>query len=344
MMKNKIGLVIAIFSVMFLLTGCSAKDGMRSVVSFQLGTRIELSVFEGGSGNILAEAVDLISRLENELSRNIEQSEVSRINMNAGISPVNVSEDVFFIINKSIYYSELSEGFFDITVGPLVSLWGIGTADVRVPSPEEISKAVDLIDFRKIKLTPSPLGKMVFLEKKGMEIDLGGIAKGFIADKVYELFKADGVKSAIINLGGDVRLLGRRPEGRLFRIGIQDPFARRGEYLGIYEGENISIVASGVYERYYEEDGVRYHHIFDPKTGYPADNDIMGISVITDKTADADALSTLLFMLGAKGALEFTEGLENAEVIIITKDKKVILSSGIKNSFRLLNNDFVIQN
>jgi len=344
MMKNKIWLTIIIFSVMALSVGCSAKDSMRSVTSFQLGTRVELSVFEGGSSNILREAVNLISALENELSRNMEQSEIFNININAGISSVNVSENAFFIINKSLYYSELSEGSFDITVGPLVSLWGIGTAEVKVPSPDEIHAAVDLIDFRRIKLTTSPSGKMVFLEQKGMEIDLGGIAKGFIADKVYELLKADGVKSAIINLGGDVRLLGRRSEGRLFRIGIQDPFAGRGEYLGIYEGENISIVASGVYERYYEEDGVRYHHIFDPKTGYPADNDIMGISVITDKTADADALSTLLFMLGAKGALEFTEGLENAEVIIITKDKKVILSSGIKNSFRLLNNDFVIQN
>ena len=343
MMKNKIWLTIIIFSVMALSVGCSAKDSMRSVTSFQLGTRVELSVFEGGSSNILREAVNLISALENELSRNMEQSEIFNININAGISSVNVSENAFFIINKSLYYSELSEGSFDITVGPLVSLWGIGTAEVKVPSPDEIHAAVDLIDFRRIKLTTSPSGKMVFLEQKGMEIDLGGIAKGFIADKVYELLKADGVKSAIINLGGDVRLLGRRSEGRLFRIGIQDPFAGRGEYLGIYEGENISIVASGVYERYYEEDGVRYHHIFDPKTGYPADNDIMGISVIAGNAADADALSTLLFMLGAKGALEFAEGLENVEVIIITKDKEVILSSGIKNSFRLLNNDFVIQ-
>ncbi|MCL2793301.1 MAG: FAD:protein FMN transferase [Spirochaetaceae bacterium] len=332
-------IVFSFIAILIFFTGCSRRE-QRSVRSWQLGTLVELSVFEGGGSNILRDAVMLISAYEDKLSRTQELSEISMINRNAGISPVKVSDDTFYIISKSLYYSELSNGFFDITIGPLVSLWGIGTAEARVPSVEEINNAISLIDYRKVRLTPSE--NLVFLEEKGMEIDLGGIAKGFIADKVFEFFIEAGVKSAIINLGGDIRLLGRRPEGRPFRVGIQNPFAGMGEYLGIYHGENISIVASGVYERFFEEDGVRYHHIFNPNTGFPADNDIMGLSVITAQTADADAVSTFLFMLGARGALEVAERLRGVEVIIITEDKRILLSSGIGDSFTLLNNDFVI--
>jgi len=334
--------ILSLVSMLILYTGCSNKrDVKRSEMNFQLGTLVELSIYEGGSKNILTEAFALISSLENKLSRNKEQSEISGININAGISPIEVSDDTYFIINKSIYYSELSKGFFDITVGPLVSLWGIGTAEAKVPPLKEINNLVKLIDYQKIKLTP--LNNLVFLEEKGMEIDLGAIAKGFIADKVCELFKEDGVKGAIINLGGDVRLLGRKPDGKLFRIGIQDPFEKRGVAVGVYEGENISIVTSGVYERYYEENGVRYHHIFNPKTGYPADNDIMGISVITEKAIDGDAISTSFFLLGSKEALALAEKLKDTEVIIITKDKRIILSNGINANFTLANNDFILE-
>ena len=338
--------IFSLVSILLLYTGCSNKrDTIRSGMNFQLGTLIELSIYEGGRKNIIAEAFALISNLENKLSRNKELSEISGINKNAGVSSVEVSDDTFFIIDKSIYYSDISKGFFDISVGPIVSLWGIGTAEAKVPSGKEINNLIGLIDYQKIKLTS--LKKIVYLEEKGMEIDLGAIAKGYIADKVYELFKEDGVTGAIINLGGDVRLLGRKPDsagGKLFRIGIQDPFEKRGVAAGIYEGENISIVTSGVYERYYEENGIKYHHIFNPKTGYPADSDIMGISVITEKATDGDALSTSLFMLGSAEALALAEKLKDTEVIIITKDKKIILSKGIGAKFTLINSDFVINN
>ena len=342
--KLKIWPLVLIFIVIF-YTGYNAcsikKHGIRYAKNYQLGTLIELSIYEGGSKNILTEAFELISALENKLSRNIGASEVSKINRYAGISPVEVSDDTFFVINRTIYYSELSGGFFDITVGPLVSLWGIGTKEANVPSAGDISNVLALIDYKRMKLTPS--NNLVFSENRGMEIDLGAIAKGFIADKVYELFKEDGVKSAIINLGGNVMLLGRKPDGNLFRVGIQNPLYERGVTVGIYEGENVSVVTSGIYERYYEEDGIKYHHIFDPKTGYPIDNDIAGISVITAISTDADALSTSLFALGAEDALGLVEKLENTEAIIITKDKKIILSSGVGNSFTVLDNDFVLE-
>ncbi len=346
MNKNK----IINFSIIFFIflsilhTGCSAgnnkKYNIRSEINSQLGTITELSIYDGGSENVLTQAFDLISSLENSLSRNISSSEISEININAGISPVKVSHNTFFIIEKSIYYSELTNGLFDITIGPLVSLWGIGTEKAKIPSQKEIDTVLSLVDYKNIKLTQSD--NSVFLEKKGMKIDLGAIAKGFIADKVCELFKQDGVKSAIINLGGNVMLLGKKPGGKLFKIGIQDPFDKRGVPLGIFEGENISIVTSGIYERYYEKDSIKYHHILDPKTGYPVDNDIMGISVITEKSVDGDALSTSLFMLGSKGAIDLVEKLKNVEIIVITKDKKILLSSGVGSNFTLMNSDFVL--
>jgi len=175
-----------------------------------------------------------------------------------------------------------------------------------------------------------------------MAIDLGAVAKGFIADKVLELFKANGVKSAIINLGGNVLLLGTKPEGIPFKIGIQNPFDLRGSYLGIIKASDLSIVTSGIYERYFEADGKKYHHILNPKTGYPVENDIMGISVITGKSIDGDCLSTSLFMLGSVKAVDLVEKLENTEAVIITKDKKIILSSGAEKIFSLIDNDFTI--
>ncbi|MCL2293466.1 MAG: FAD:protein FMN transferase [Spirochaetes bacterium] len=340
--KNKATIFLFI-SILFFYAGCNANSRRYSVVSatnIQLGTLIELTIHKGGSNDILREAFELIFALEEKLSRNWQTSEISEINRLAGISPVKVSDNTFFLLERSIYYSELSDGFFDITIGPVVSLWGIGTPDARVPSANEISAALELVGYRRIRLMPA--GNMVFLEERGMEIDLGGIAKGFIADKVYKLFRERGVTSAIINLGGDVRLLGRRPDNRLFRIGIQDPFERRGVHLGIFEGEDISIAASGIYQRYFEEGGKRYHHIFNPKTGYPIDNDIAGLSVFTALSIDADALATVLFALGAKGALDFAEELDGVEVIIVTNDKKIFLSSGVGSSFSLANSDFTI--
>ena len=344
MKSKKYLLIFTVISVLFFFTGCGAgssgREPIRTERNFQLGTIVELSVYKGGNRNILPEAFALVSVLEDKLSRNKELSEISAINKNAGIAPVQVSDDTFFLFEKSIYYSEFSKGFFDITVGPVVSLWGIGTEKPRVPSNKEIDNVLGLIDYRKVKLTPSD--HMVYLKEKGMEIDLGAIAKGYVADKVYEFFVNNGVKSAIINLGGDIRLLGKKPDGKSFRIGIQTPFDSRGVPVGIYEGEEISIITSGIYERYFEEDGIKYHHIFNPKTGYPADNDIMGITIITNTSTDGDALSTSLFMLGSKGALALAENIKDTEVIIITKDKKIVLSSGIGNNFTLTNNDFVI--
>ncbi len=335
-------IALLILTAVFTFTGCGNKADSKPVTesSFQLGTLVELTLYSGPGRQVFKKAFELISAYENTLSRNIESSEVSEINRNAGISPVVVSSDTFFVIEKGLYYSSLTGGLFDISIGPLVSLWGIGSEDARLPTPDEIASALALVDHSKVRLTAGE--NSVFLEKEKMAIDLGAAAKGFIADKVLELLTENSVKSAIINLGGNVVLLGRKPDGRLFRIGIQNPFDTRGSYLGILEGENVSIVTSGIYERYFEEGGKRYHHILNPDTGYPVENDIMGISVITEKSVEGDCLSTSLFMLGSEKALQLVESLENTEALIITKDKKIYLSSGIGNRFTLTDSQFSI--
>jgi len=387
-LKNNILIILAALVVYSgTMSGCSGENGNAGEKSqpvtesrFMLGTLVDLTIYEGENSTVFRKAFNLISEYENMLSRNIDTSEISLINKNAGKLPEPVSVDTLYAINKGLDYSVLTDGLFDISIGPLVTLWGIGTESARLPSDPEIKRAVELTDYKKIFITSdtnsSPglpagsksadvetaenntsksltknlltsgetvfSGKSVFLSKEGMAIDLGAVAKGFIADKVLELFKANGVKSAIINLGGNVLLLGTKPEGIPFKIGIQNPFDLRGSYLGIIKASDLSIVTSGIYERYFEADGKKYHHILNPKTGYPVENDIMGISVITGKSIDGDCLSTSLFMLGSVKAVDLVEKLENTEAVIITKDKKIILSSGAEKIFSLIDNDFTI--
>ncbi|MDX9801862.1 MAG: FAD:protein FMN transferase [Spirochaetia bacterium] len=354
--------LLIFFALLFLflgsLTGCRGRGisagGKKEPFTesrFQLGTLIDLTVYDRESSSVFRKAFDLISEYENMLSRNVETSEISVINKNAGKMPAAVSENTLYAIKKGLEYSALTGGLFDVSIGPLVSLWGIGTESARVPSAGEIRKAVELTDYKKIILSadkhiselPAGMAKnSVFLAKEGMQIDLGAVAKGFIADKVFELFEANGVRSAIINLGGNVLLLGSKPEGIPFKIGIQNPFDTRGSYLGIIEGINISIVTSGIYERYLEKEGKIYHHILNPKTGYPVENDIMGISVITEKSIDGDCLSTSLFMLGSVKALDLVEKLEKTEAVIITREIEILLIIGAKKILSLNENNFIV--
>ena len=355
---NRPGLVrVLIKALIFLLiisvsscTGNSTgeRDGglkPESESSFLLGTLVELSFYGGDYGkDVFREAFRTISQYENILSRTISTSEISALNRNSGTSPVKISESTYFLMEKGRYYSDVSGGLFDISIGPLVSLWGIGTEDAKVPSVYEIENAVKLVDYRKISLVhDQEKGEYsAFLEKQGMQVDLGAIAKGYIADQVKELVTGMGVNSAIINLGGNVLLVGKKPDGSPFRIGIQDPFDNRGKYLGILEAEDVSIVTSGIYERYFEEDGRIYHHILDPVTGFPVENEIMGISVITENSVDGDALSTALFMLGLEKAVDFVNSRESIDAIIISRDKKIYLAGDFSERFRLIDTEFSI--
>lgn len=310
---------------------------------FFLNSILTLDIYDTGLDNakINQEVEDRVRELENKMSTKIATSEVSKINDNAGIDKVKVSDDTYTVIKEALKYGKISKGKFDITVGNLVDLWGIGTENEKVPSKEEIQKALATVDYNKVEIDDN--NKTVFLKDKGMKIDLGAIAKGYVADDIVKILEKDGVKSAIINLGGNVYVYGNKG-GKNFKIGIRNPLSPDpNDYLGIYQSQNESVVTSGVYERFFEKDGKRYHHILSTSDGYPIDNNLISTSIITKSSMDADALSTTTFALGLEEGLKLVENTKNTEAMFITADKKIYMTSGLKEKFELKNSDFTIE-
>ena len=340
---KKIVIFISLILMIFIV-GCSTKDVDNPISRTEIimGTTVGVTLYENGSEEVLDKVFKRVQEIENLVSINKEETEIDKLNENAGISPVKLSDSSFEIIEKALYYSKLSTGGYDLTVGPLVKLWNIGLEGAKVPTPEEISNTLPLIDYNSLELNKE--GQTIFLTKKNMMIDLGSIAKGYAADEISKILAENNVHSAIINLGGNVYAHGEKIDGSDWKIGIQNPFNERGNIVGLVKVKNKTVVTSGIYERYIEQDGVKYHHLLDPKTGYPFDNNIAGVSIITDKSIDADALSTIVFSKGVDEGLKFVEDLPNVDAIFITKDNKIYLSKGIKNIFELQNEDFTLAN
>lgn len=346
--KNLYCFITLTLSSILFITGCMRKQTFSSDVplskqNFILGTLVNITLYDHQSEDLIEEAFSELSKLENILSVNKSNTLIDQINENSGVSPVEVDEETYSLIEKSLYYSELTSGAFDITIGPIVKLWNIGFPDFRVPSQSEINHALPLIDYHLITLNET--NHSVYLEKAGMQLDLGAIGKGYAADKVAQMLRQRGVEHAIIDLGGNIYTLGDKPGNKLWTVGIQDPFNPRGKVLGSIAVSNKSLVTSGIYERYNTaEDGKTYHHILNPSTGYPFDNEIAGVSIISDFSTDGDALSTSTFALGVKEGLDFIESLDGIDAIFVTTDKKIYTTSGIKENFNLLNSDYSICN
>ena len=306
-----------------------------------LGTVTTISLYDHQSEEILDLAIEKLKQLEDTLSINKTGTLLDEINDAAGLHPIIVDKDTYEIIEKGLSYSKLTQGAFDITVGPIVKLWNIGFPEARVPSAEEIDAILPLIGFDKVTLNPNDLS--VYLTQQGMRLDLGGIGKGYAADEIAELLKENGVEHAIIDLGGNIYTLGTKTNNELWTVGVQDPFNPRGQIIGHLKTANQSIVTSGIYERYLEDDsGHKYHHILNPKTGYPYENQIAGVTIVSNLSADGDALSTAVFAMGVEEGLEFVESLEGIDAIFITLDSKIYVSDGLKNSFTLSNDAFTM--
>ncbi|MDI3500811.1 MAG: FAD:protein transferase [Thermoanaerobacter sp.] len=329
-----------IFTVASIFSGCSNKNSQPiSDTQFALDTYCTISIYDNVPKKVLDEGFKAIKDVEDKMSVTIKNSEVNQINENAGIRPVKVSPDTFYVIKKAVHFSDVEKGYFDITVGPIVKLWNIGTDKAKVPSPEEIKAKLPLVNYKDIILDEKNM--TIMLKNKGMSIDLGGIAKGYAADKVAQVLKKEGVKHAIINLGGDVLTIGTKPDGGNWRIGIQTPFKPRGEYLGIVEVSNKTVVTSGVYERYFKKDGKLYHHILNPFTGYPVDNHLYSVTIITDTSIDGDALSKI-FVIGLEEGLKLAESLPGVQAIFVTDDKKVYITSGLKGNFKVTDPEYTL--
>lgn len=336
--------------ISFFLAGCSkpkeinnkeSKDPL-SKTNFFMGTVVSVTLYDHKDEAIIQKAFDRVKEIEDEVSINKSGTELDKVNELSGKEPVKVKNDTFTIVKKGLEYSKLSEGSFDITIGPLVKLWSIGLPEAKVPTKDEIVKTIPLIGYNNLQINEQD--KSIFLKQKGMIIDLGGIAKGYTADEISKVLKDNGIKDAIIDLGGNIFAMGQNPNGNPWRIGIQNPFETRGDLVGSINVINKSVVTSGIYERYIEKDGKRYHHILSPFTGYPYDNEIAGITIVSDKSVDGDALSTTVFSKGLEQGMKFVEKLQGIDAIFVTKDKKVYITSGLKDNFKITNTEFTLSN
>ena len=335
----------------FILVGCAEEKNLADIRNsnqvyedtiFALDTVISIKIYDHGSESLLEEIVSRIKEIENTMSATIETSEVEAINNSAGKQPVEVSEETFYVVQKAIQYSQLSGGKFDITMGPIVKLWGIGTENARLPEEEEILEKLQLVNYKKIQLDEK--NSTVFLEDENMRIDLGGIAKGYVADEVAKILIEEGVKKALINLGGNVYAYGQKENGSPWKVGVQAPYEDRNDYFAVVKVSDQSIVTSGIYERYFAVEDKIYHHIFNSDTGYPVINDLASVTIVADQSIDADALSTTLFALGVKEGLALVETLEDIDCVYVTKDQEVYISSGIRETFTIIDHSFKLVN
>lgn len=338
-----VGLAIYMTALLFLfvlfLGSCS--DGAKQAVSatdFALGTTCSVKLFGEEHKELLQPALDEAKRIEELMSVNLEDSEISRINAAAGIHSVQISDETVELLQRASEYSALGEGVFDLTVGPLVKLWDIGSGDERVPGPEQIEEAVEKIDYTALEL--KPVEQRAYLTEEEMRIDLGAIAKGFAADKIVEYLEKRDVQRGIVNLGGNVYAFGEKEGNQPWKIGIQSPEDDRGTYLGIVEVRDRAVVTSGKYERFFIQDGKRYHHILSTENGYPIENGVASVSVISRDATASDALSTLLFGLGLEAGLSLSEKLEGIEAIFVTERHTVYTTTGLRESFTLTDSDF----
>lgn len=309
---------------------------------FAMGTMMQLKANGKKGDKAIEEAVKRIEEIENKMSVFKTESEISIINKNAGIEMQKVSEDTYYVINKAKSYCNLSDGAFDVTIRPIVGLWKIGSEKPQFPDKNEIKEKLKLVNYKNILLNDEK--HTIGLKYKNQAIDVGGIAKGYAADEVKRIFVKNGVKSAIINLGGNIVVLGSKSQDTPWKVGIQDPLKQRGGFAATISAVNKSIVTSGNYERYFEAEGKKYHHIIDPRTGFPSESEIISVSVISDLSIDGDGLSTGLYIMGINKAYSLIEALEGVDAVFITSDKKIFVTSGIKDKFELTNEkDYKVQ-
>lgn len=301
-------------------TACTSPPASESqtITGIYFDTVIEIEVW-GASDDILEQCKTLCEQYENMFSTEIETSEISQINT-AGGNPVTVSDETIELLEKGLYYSELSGGKFDITIAPLSRLWNFNEEhNGTLPDVSAIEEALTHVNYKNVQIS----GNMVTLTDPDAMIDLGGIAKGYIADQLKSYLLSEGIEHALINLGGNILAVGSKYDGSDFTIGIQKPFDETGEPITTLEINDLSVVSSGTYERYFEIDGTIYHHILDPATGYPYQNGLLQVTIISEKSVDGDGLSTSCFALGLEDGTALIESLDNVQAIFITEDYEI---------------------
>lgn len=293
-----------------------------SETAFKLNTVVTITIYDSTDRAILKDALAICDKYEALFSRTMESSELYKLN--EGTLPqengaYRVSKETAELIEAGLKYSQLSEGGFDISIEPVSSIWDFTSEEKIIPTDEALASALPLVNYQNVSVD----GTLVQFADNGMGLDLGAIAKGYIADRIKEFLIEKGVKSATINLGGNILCVGNKPDGTPFRIGIQKPFADRSETVTTVDITGKSVVSSGIYERFFEKDGQFYHHILNPKTGYSYENSLISVTIISDKSVDGDGLSTTCFSLGLEKGMELIDSLPGVDAVFITDDYKL---------------------
>ena len=293
-----------------------------------MGASIHLTIFHEDAQNLLLQSEQLLHLYKNRFSANDADSELMEINLQAGKKAVQVHPELFELIELGKKHSIAANSHLNIAIGPLVQTWRIGFSDAKLPSEEEIQRLLKITDPEEIFLNDS--NREVYLSKEGMRIDLGALAKGYIADKLKEFLVEQGVQSGIIDLGGNILTIGENPTfHRPWRIGIQNPALDRGEHVAVIEVSDGSVVTSGIYERQLVVDGKTYHHIFDRTTGYPMETELASITIVAEKSVDCEIWTTRLFGKNPYDIIEEIEQQPGLEAFVITKNQKMMYTSGI---------------
>jgi thiamine biosynthesis lipoprotein len=331
-MKKILMTLCLITTLIISQTACTEKTEPVEKTSYYMDTICKITVYdmEEMSEENAAAAIDAAFALcadeEALISATIEGSDVYRINHAEG-QPVACDDTTIAIINKALEYGRLSDGKFDITIGKATDLWDFHQENPSVPSAEDVEKAMEGVDYRKVKVE----GNTVTLEDTGAEITLGGIGKGCIADLAAEKLQELGVTSAIINFGGNIVAIGDK-SGENFNIGVEKPFAEGSEIVGSVSVKDATVVTSGIYERGFEADGKYYHHILDVETGWPAETDVVSVTLVGSlgQSGDCDAMSTICLMLGVEKGVEFIENIDGVEAVFIDADGNLTRTSGME--------------
>ena len=344
---------------MLLFTGCgnitdadTSTTGNEpiSISSIKLNTAVQITIYDSQDKALLDDCLALCDKYELVFSRTNEKSELYKLNHRKDTSdkdtntdrqttpyPVSgtadtwhISEDLAALLSEGLDITRESDGAFDITIAPLTSLWDFTAEDPKVPDDAAIQKALPLCSSDGVTIDDQD----ITLPSDDIQFDVGAIAKGYIADRMKDLLVKKGVNSAIINLGGNVLCIGSKPDGTPFKVGIQKPFADRNETEAVMDITGKSVVSSGIYERCFKQNGKLYHHILNPKTGFPYDNSLISVTIISDQSVDGDALSTTCFALGLEDGLKFAEK-KGVQAVFITEDYELHYTDGFQDEINV---------
>ncbi|MGN1089152.1 MAG: FAD:protein FMN transferase [Huintestinicola sp.] len=290
-----------------------------------MDTYISITAYGDNADTAVKNAEEEIQRLEKLWSVTDGQSEIFSVN-HSGETSVTVSNDAADVVRFALGTAEKTDGAFDPTIYPVLSLWGFTTGENSVPSAKEIEEQLRFVGYGNVRLD----GNKIMLPD-GFMLDLGAVGKGYASDIAAEMIRKCGVSSALLDIGGSVLLIGSKPDGSKWRLAVRDPFG--GDNIGILELSDCAVASSGTYERYFEENGVRYGHIIDPTTGYPAETDLASVTIISKEGRLSDALSTSMFVMGAEKAADYWREYRDFDMLLVTADGKIYLTEGIKDSF-----------